>query len=263
MYFKGGYISEKDRTAIISTLQKNPYTVAIYELSGEFDLAIEMESPNPSRFNKELKKAISALPTLNNYKIVLNVVTHIYPRTYLLSSSPPRGEEQEIVVGGDREVMTFAKEDLQLMAALLQQPRIRYASLAKQTSLNVKTVRNMLAHLQAQKVIRGFRYTIDTTKIGVQKMRLFLKLHNISKERETQLLTHFLKTKEVVQVNKTVGDWDMEVDLEAPDKNVLRRLIITMREEFKDLIQTFNSIEFYQMYKRSYLPGYLFKKEEE
>ncbi|MCX8147414.1 MAG: Lrp/AsnC family transcriptional regulator, partial [Candidatus Woesearchaeota archaeon] len=69
VYFKGGYISEKDKGEIIKQLVQNPYVVSIYELSGEFDLAIELESPNPSRFNKELKKVASLIPTLNNYKV--------------------------------------------------------------------------------------------------------------------------------------------------------------------------------------------------
>ena len=72
VYFKGGYISEKDKDYIIRELKENEYVVSIYELTGEFDLAVEMLSPNPSRFNKELKKVTSIIPTLNNYKIILN-----------------------------------------------------------------------------------------------------------------------------------------------------------------------------------------------
>src|SRR3989338_3588017 len=75
VYFKGGYISEQDKTGIISTLRENPYVISIYELTGEYDLCVEFASPNPSRFNKELKKISNLLPTLTDYKIVLNVVT--------------------------------------------------------------------------------------------------------------------------------------------------------------------------------------------
>jgi hypothetical protein len=72
-----------------------------------------------------------------------------------------------------------------------------------------------------------------------------------------------LKAKEVVQINKTVGDWDMEIDIESPDKNKIRYLTIQIREFFMDLIETFNIMEFYQAYKRDYLPKYLFAKESE
>src|SRR3989338_9837644 len=75
VYFKGGYISEQDKTGIISTLRENPYVISIYELTGEYDLCVEFASPNPSRFNKELKKISNLHATLTDYKIVLNVVT--------------------------------------------------------------------------------------------------------------------------------------------------------------------------------------------
>ena len=34
-----------------------------------------------------------------------------------------------------------------------------------------------------------------------------------------------------------------------------------LREEFKDIIQTFNLIEFFRYYKRSYIPMYLFDEK--
>ena len=73
-------------------------------------------------------------------------------------------------------------------------------------------------------------------------------------------MSYLLKTKEIVQVNKTVGDWNMEVDLETPDKVRMRLVVSEIRENFKDLIETFNIMEFYRYYKKSYLPTYLFEQ---
>ena len=56
VYFKGSYTGAKDKKEIIEKLRSNIYVVSIYELQGEFDLVMEIEAPNPSRFNKELKK---------------------------------------------------------------------------------------------------------------------------------------------------------------------------------------------------------------
>jgi DNA-binding Lrp family transcriptional regulator len=257
VYFKGGYISEKDKATIISQLFDNPYVVALYELSGEFDLAVEIESPNPSKFNKELKKVANLIPTLNNYKILLNVVTHIYPRLYL-----PKQEfldfSHEIIVGGDRVVETFDKSEMTVMKNLLATPKIRLTALAKQSDLNIKTAVSIMKDLHKRKIIKGFKYLVNTNKLGIFKFRLFLKLHNMSQEREPSLMNFLLRTEEIIQVNKTVGDWDMEVDIESLDKTRIRFLIIQLREEFRDLIETFNIIEFYQYYNKNYLPKYLF-----
>ena len=258
IYFKGGYSSEKDKNNIIKKLSDNPYIVAVYELSGGFDLAIEMEAPNPSRFNKELKKMIEMLPTLNKYRISLNLVTHLYPRSYLtksidLVSSIPK----EIVIGGDRAVEKFDDKEMKIVKGLLENSRMRWNSLAKKTELNIKTVNKVVKGLRERKIIRGFKYILDTDKLEIYKFRLFLNLHNVSKERETELIDFMSKTREIVQINRTVGDWDMEVDIESFNKAVIRQLVIQLRENFKDLIENFNSIEFYRYYKREYLPKFL------
>ena len=263
IYFKGGYLSERDKEVILSKLNQNPYIVTIYELSGEFDLVLEMESPNPSRFNKEFKKLVSLFPTFNHYKVVLNLVTHIYPRNYLLSLKEPIVHlHPEIIIGGDRGVEPFNENELSIVHNLLQHPKLRMTALAKASGMNVKTVKTTLKHLQKRRIVRGCKHIIDPDKLDLYRFRVFLKLHNLSPEREEEFLDFLLKTREIVQLNKTVGDWDMEVDLESLDRNRIRQLALQLREDFKEIIEDFNVIEFYKYYKKSYLPSYLFEGEE-
>ena len=72
-------------------------------------------------------------------------------------------------------------------------------------------------------------------------------------------MDYLLKLKEVVQVNKTIGDWNMEIDVESLDKSRIKHIISQLREDFKDLISYFNLTEFYQYYERAFLPRYLFE----
>ncbi|MFH0979105.1 MAG: Lrp/AsnC family transcriptional regulator [Candidatus Woesearchaeota archaeon] len=260
VYFKGGYISEKDKTGIIKELTLSPYVVSVYELSGEFDLSIELIAPNPSKFNKEFKKLTYLIPTLNNYKVLLNVVTHIYPRFYLTKNNLIRQRVQhEIIVGGDRTVVSFKESELELIKHILFNPKARMTSLAKDASLNRTTALSVFKKLIRKRIIKGFKYFVNTNALGIFRFRLFLKLHNLSQERETEFMAYLSKVDEVVQVNKTVGDWDIEIDIESFSKATVRSIIIGLREQFSDLIETFNSIEFYQSYKKAFLPTYLFE----
>ena len=261
VYFKGVYISEHDKLQVIQELMNNPFVISVYELTGEFDLTVEFAAPNPSKFNKELKKIAAANPTLNDYKIVLNLVSHIYPRKYLLKDAALQSISSEKIIGGDREQETFNSNEMKVLHELVLSPTIRLADLSKKSGLNVKTVGSIIKQLRKRKVIRSFRYNVNTSKLGISKNRLFLKLHNLSLEREDQLMIYLLKTKEVVQVNKTVGDWDIEIDIESLEATKIRSMIRELREEFKDVIERFNLIEFYMYYKRSYLPMFIFEEK--
>lgn len=262
VYFKGGYIGEQEKEKIMDFFKKHAFVVSLYELSGEFDLVAELCTPNPSRFYKELKKITTQFPTLNNYKIVLNVVTHIYPRWYLSKGKLLLKEQAvSIVVGGDRSRESFDGRELRVLQTIVEQPTVRFTMLAEKTGLNIKTAISLLKALYKRKVVRGFQYLLDLQQLGVGKVRLFLKLHNLSEEREDQLMQYLLNTPEIVQVNKTVGDWNLEVDIESPDYLQSRLLIRQLRETFKDLIETFNMMEWYYAYQKSYLPHYLFEEE--
>lgn len=261
VYFKGGYSNDADKEKIIRELAENDYILSIYELTGEFDLGVEFAAPNPSKFNKELKKIITLTPTLNDYKIVLNLVSYVYPRKYLVSNSNLEDLTIERIIGGDRERDEFTKAEMIVMKNLLLKPNSKMTELAKKTELNVKTAKSIIKNLTRRNIIKGFKYNLNTNQLEIYKFRLFLKLHYVSPEREKMLMEFMLKTQSIVQVNKTLGDWDLEIDLESLDKNRARQMIMQLREEFKDLIERFNLIEFYQYYKRSYLPLYLFKEE--
>jgi DNA-binding Lrp family transcriptional regulator len=264
IYFKGGYVSERDKGRIISRLEQNPYVTAIYELSGEYDLTIDMQAPNPSRFNKELKHLVTDIPTLNNYSIVLNIVTHLYPRLYFIKKAKVQtAVPQHIIIGGDRKTEQFSETEMKIMEAFLEHPLIRYAKIASESAKNIKTVMHAYRELKKRMIIRGFKIIVNTNQLDIHTRRLFLKFHNMSQEREQELMEYFMKTREVVQVSKTVGDWEMEVDIESFKMQRIRFLIIELREEFKDLIQTFNVTEFYQYHKRQYLPRFIFDESDE
>ncbi|MBN2101654.1 MAG: Lrp/AsnC family transcriptional regulator [Candidatus Aenigmarchaeota archaeon] len=263
VYFKGGYIGDRDKESVIKKLVQNPHIVSIYELSGEFDLAIEMAAPNPSRFNKELKKVADLVKTLNTYKVVLNLVTHIYPRSYLLKTNELlMGRENDVIIGGDRGIERFTDNEMAVMGALLRKPLTKMTFLSKETGMNVRTAKSIVKGLENRNIIEGYKRIVDPNKMGINKFRLFLKLHNVTQERDTEMLDYMISKKEIVQLNRTVGDWDMEVDIEALDKTAIRRVIHNMRQEFTDIIETFNMIEFYQYYKRTYLPMSLFEQRQ-
>ncbi len=264
VYFKGGYISEKDKDEIIKKLSQNPYITSIYELSGQYDLVVEVASPNPSRFNKVIKKVAKLATTLNNYKIILNLVTHIYPNLYLLDKQKLAiTVNHDTVIGGDRKTEIFTVNELKIIKNLAENPKIRKTTLAKLSDINVKTANSIISDLTKRKILRGFRYKINPNKLNLLKYRLFLKLHNLDHETEAKITKYMEKQNEIVQMHKTVGDWDMEIDIETRNKIKLRRLVINIREKFKELIENFDIIEFYDYYKKSTLPRYLFEENIE
>jgi DNA-binding Lrp family transcriptional regulator len=255
VYFKGGYVGEKDKAKIIKELSSNEYIISIYELIGEFDLAIEILAPNPSRFNKVIKAITNESKTLKHYKIVLNIVSHIYQKNYLTKNKNIKDlNEKDIIIGGDRNLQKFTPNEIELVKILLKTPLARYSSTAKSSKINVKTINNLWKKLEEKNIIRGFKYILNIDNLDIYHSRLFLKLHNFDNEKEFELMEYLKNTSEITSAHKTLGDWDFEIDIESFDKTQIRKITIMLREKFSEIIETFNIMEFFHFYKRRYLP---------
>lgn len=262
VYFKGGYIGETDKKRILNILMKNSHIIGIYELSGEYDLVLEIAAPNPSRFNKELKELVSIKQTMNNYKIILNYVSYIYPRHYLTKSQILQSLHKERIIGGDRINQDFSENEMAVIKELVKNPNGRLSTMAKNSNMNILTLKKTIESLTNKNILQGFKRFVNIEKLGISKHRLFLKLHNMSKEADQEITEHLLQTKEVIILNKTVGDWDMEIDIETFDKTIARKIIMEIRSKFTDIIESFNMIEFDSYYKRSYLPEFIFDESK-
>lgn len=249
VYFKGVWLDDSYTSSVIARLRKNPSVVAIHELYGAFDLSIEMLAPNPSRFNKELVELCRTVPGLDSHATLLNVVTHIYPRSYLVGGA----RTGQIIIGGDRMLRVFSPEESALINALVKRPLAGRTILAKEVGVHVRTSNKLLDGLVSAKVVRGFKYVLDTEKLGISCVLLFFKLHTRAQEREAELLEYCFATKEIVQASKTVGDWDIEIAIESLTSARVRSVITTIRQRFKDIIQTYSFMEMVRCHKRAYL----------
>ncbi|MFT4310401.1 MAG: Lrp/AsnC family transcriptional regulator [Candidatus Woesearchaeota archaeon] len=257
VYCRGAYIREKDRDQLLVYLQKHACVVALYEMDGEYDLVIEMCAPNPSHFYKELRDIIEKYPSLQRHDIVLNIVTYLYPRSYLVKKEYAQ-LPSHIIIGGDRTLYTLSKQEILFLQHLVKDPLANIRSLTKRTSMHSVTIHKMRKELQEQKILRATKYIVHHQSIGLLSYRIFLQLHNLTNEKEQELRDFLLHTKEVVRMHKTIGSWHMEIDIESFDRNRIRHFSIHLREDFKDIIASYNSIEWHAFYKRTYLPQYLF-----
>lgn len=258
VYIKGGYVRDQEKTKMIEQLSHNSSILSIIEFEGEYDFAVEVGIRHPSELRSHLSSLLRTIPSVTDYKVLLNLSTYLYSSNYL-TKEPPLDTVPSIIIGGERNPEHINTRELQVIEQLITNPLARLSHLAKTTSLHEKTVKHIIDTLTEQKIIRGFRYVRDLEKLNITKRRLFLKLHNISQEREKSLLLFFEQTPEIVQADFTIGDWDIELDIESIEKSKIRYIIVKLRDEFKDIIERFNLIDWYTTYQRTYLPQWLFK----
>lgn len=258
VYFKGGCSKSSELNLLVRKLMENPYVTSIYEIGGQYDLLVEFMAQNPSKFNKELKMLIKEHDELNNYDIIINVVSHLYPREYLMPRNKKPDEiaiPSEIIVGGDRDKIVLNDKEKRILFAFVENPKIRLTSIASKLGINIKTVISVIKSLKSKKIIRACKSALDMEKCNLINNKIALKLHNIEPERENRMLDFCLNNPNIVKLSKTIGAWDVEIDVETSSPTDFREIYLKIREEFKDVIRSFNSYRMYRMFKHKYLVG--------
>lgn len=258
VYCKGSYLTDEEKAGVASALRKNDYVAAVYTVEGEYDLCVELLAPNPSRFNKEFRAINAILKHVPEYRVVLNVVSHHYPRHYLPKNPVVLSRfSSEIVMGGDRPKKDFSPEEMAVMKALAKDPCSPLTKLAEHAQMHAATFKKTLQQLQEQKIVRNCKYVFNAHKAGMEHVRLLIDMQVVSEQDKAALLEYAKSRKEITQLHWTIGDWTLELDVEAKDRPQLRKSLIEFRQAFKTVIRSVQIIEVYEYYARTYLPQFM------
>ncbi|MBR9692325.1 Lrp/AsnC family transcriptional regulator [Candidatus Woesearchaeota archaeon] len=260
VYFRVTYVSEEKFEELVSYLIHDTHTCWISTCGGSYDLICTFLSPNPSKFNKILRAVMERFPDqLGNYSVLTTVVNRHVGRKYLFHNHAP---VKLIIFGGDRIPMLVDELDLRLLDLVSTDARRSAVRMAAELGVTPKTVIGRLKRLQERQIILGFKPLLDPERIGYTANLLLVRYHNISAEMEKKL-TGFLKEHpNVVSAVKTLGEWDLEIEIEVDEPRKLRAIEIEIRQRFATLIQGIESVPLYHCFKKEYFPRYILEESE-
>jgi len=98
-------------------------------------------------------------------------------------------------------------KDQKLLLALDMDARKPDSSIAKIVGLSKQLTNYRIRRLEKQKIIESYYPVIDHTKLGLQLYRIALKLENVTKEKEQEIINH-LKEKSSWMVS-VLGEYDI------------------------------------------------------
>ncbi len=268
VYFKINYLSEERFSGLLKTLHDHDTITELIECGGKYDIIAVFATTNPSEFNKRLKELITKNPMqLKNYVILTTVVTHYYDRPYLgqagkntvnLFRDPT---ESDIIIGGDRSFIKLNRRDKTIIELLQSDARLSSVYIGKKIKKDPKTVRLRINTLKERNIIKGFRPVFNVQNVEFIVNKILLKYHNLSVEKEQELLTFCKYNPNIVELIKVFGEWDLELTVETKTREEFRKVYISIREKFEDLLSDFESFPVFKTHKKEFLPMSMFKEE--
>ncbi|MBU0615180.1 MAG: Lrp/AsnC family transcriptional regulator, partial [Nanoarchaeota archaeon] len=216
VFFKVNYIAENKFSELIRYLVKEDTTALVESCGGGYDLLCTFFTQNPSRFNKTLKGIMEVFPEqLKNYTVLTTIVIRNFGRKFLFKSSAR--EPKESIIGGDREISTLDSTDLKILSMISSNARINAVEIANNLSITSKTVISRIRLLEAKEIITSYKPILNLQRVNFITSKLVIKYHNVSSELENQLVNYLKVHPNVYSVVKTLGEWDMEIEIETED----------------------------------------------
>ncbi len=108
-------------------------------------------------------------------------------------------------------------KDKKILMALDMDARAAESTIAKRVGLSKQMVNYRIRRMEKKGVILSYYPVIDHNKLGLKLFRIALKFENLTKEKETEMIS-FLKGRSSWMVS-VLGNWDIWMALYAKDEN--------------------------------------------
>lgn len=146
--------------------------------------------------------------------------------------------------------------DKEMLTLLSTNGRMSVAALADKTGLSRDGAKYRLDRLVKNHVIEGFACVVNPHAIGLPLYsHISLALWNLNTEREKELVNYLKKAPYIVYSGKTMGRWDMFIEVYAKDAYHLDSIIAEIRNKFSDIIKEVEMSPIIREYKWTEYPG--------
>lgn len=252
VYLRFHNLTREREEALVTHLnqQKNIFWIAT--LRGKYDLEISLHVKTVADFSKRYEELFAAW---GDYILERNVIVLEQAFTYTKSHFLPQQKSEAIIYTvGEEKPMQIDETDSALLKLLNREGRKPLIELAQLLQVSADTVRYRLNCLKKQHVITGFGVKIDYRKLGNQYHLIFLKLQNMTLQKYKTLAYLAQTNRNVVIYMKTIGDHDIELEVETTTHQELDDLMKSLRDTFVSEIKQYELLEVIREHRMTYFP---------
>ena len=233
LFFKFDVMDSGTEAEVLQLFESYPRTGWGVIAEGEYEVLWRIYA----RDEFEVEKAVFLMMEKFGRKIVeKTVVTTIYEAyftwdkafgTERIASFPERERHEEEEID---------KEDMGILRELFSDSRAKIASIAKRVGLTPDTVGYRVKRLRERGILTGYTAWFDPRKLGFNYYKILFWFQCSSIEDEQKFVRYCMAKSEVVYLVKTMGGWDMEIDVVVRNNGELHDLTRDIKTKFGRII---------------------------
>jgi Lrp/AsnC family transcriptional regulator, leucine-responsive regulatory protein len=242
-----GLSTEKERE-MYEYLNAHPYIPIVMRADGYAELhicIIARDVFHHTQILNDFYAHFGAYIAMN--ELVVGVGFVKFPRTYLV------GEENKLeskaLSGGTTEVVKLSELDRKIIAFLLKDGRLEFATIARRLGVSTGLIHKHYYRLKQRGVITKITYTPNYQALGLKHYRVLVKILQYQQDRVEELYRYCARHPNIVHYIKLMGNWELMLEIELADDAGLRELLRDIKYNFKDIVTDIQKNEIYQVDK--------------
>lgn len=250
VYFKFHDITPEKQDELENNLIKDKEVWWLVTTEGQWDVAYALAVKNVLEFYDYWDKIMTKYRKHISKRSIV-IYTHIrqYPKSYIVSQ---KNTERGTLVGASKEVIVVDKLDIQLLKILSDNGRMPLLEIANKLDTSPQVIRNHIKKLEEKKIIQGYRALIDVSFLGYRYYKSYINLLNT--ERLQELEQFCLQHPNILNVNRTIGGRDFEIELQAKSFDEFDSIMNELRREFAGMIDDYEFVIAREEKKMVYFP---------
>jgi len=252
IYLRLHNITKQKEDELIKDLhqQKNIYWLS--SLRGKYDLVVSIYVKNIADFTKRYEEIFGKW---RDYILERNVIVLERAFTYTKSYLVPKQKSEPITYSiGEEKEIKLDKVDISLLKVLNKDGRKPLIDIAKQLNVSSDTIRYRINNLKKSGIITGFGAKIDYSKLNNHYHLIFLKLQNMDLQKYKKLEQLAQINRNIIIFIRTIGDHDIELEVETTNNQELDELMKTLRDHFVSEIKDYEILEVTREHRMTYYP---------
>ncbi|MFA5745530.1 MAG: Lrp/AsnC family transcriptional regulator [archaeon] len=244
---------EKELYDYLVNSQKIDWVVKVL---GQWDLFIGLYSKTPLEFSKTKDELLSKFnDIITSYQVVqMADQTIAFGRDYLIDK-PDVIYRKEFVFISQNEKTQLDLTDLKIINEIKNDGRFKYLDVSKKIGINEKTIRERIKKMKENNFLQGYTIFIDPKKINGFTYKLCIYLSDHDQKRFNELIDYTKLNPNVVRLIKSIGPWELEIELEASDILKIYEYTNQLKNKFSTTIKQIDISIMTDELKLNYFPG--------
>lgn len=252
MYFSISSKDKKTQQQLIQYLTSSPLISWFAGMGGDFQFGVAIYAKHFYEVTELLDNIAAKFGNILLNKSIKVIIEFIqFPRKYL---GAQKKDIRPSYFGGTRNVVEIDETDHKILSVMANQSHNSVNEIAKLAGIPLSTAHYRIKQLEENKIITGYIYGIDTTKIGMLSYELLIYTKGLYQQLRDDMYDFAQHHKQIVHFLSCLGTWDFELGVHVEEAEDINGVVQELFEAFGDQIVSIKTLPLLRAYKTSYYP---------